>query len=124
MQKILVVDDEELDLKFIKAMLNKLGYEDVEMSKGPHSVIYKMKKSPLSLILLDWHMPGVLGIDVLREIRHVQPKMPVLMVTGESRKERVVEAIRAGASDYLTKPFRESDLRQKVEGLIGQPEKN
>ncbi len=71
------------------------------------------------MILLDWNMPKMSGIDALRAIRQSGNKTPVIMVTTEAEKLRVIEAIKTGANDYLIKPFSPDQLAAKVKNLVG-----
>ena len=74
----------------------------------------ELKKADLDLLLLDWDMPPPDGLAVLKIVRSQGHRMPIIMVTAEASKQRVLEAIQAGASDYLIKPFEPAALREKV----------
>ena len=73
-----------------------------------------LKRNHYDGAVVDWQMPGKSGLEIVREIRKAGIAMPLLMVTGESEKERVIEAIRAGITDYLIKPFDAETLRAKL----------
>jgi two-component system, chemotaxis family, chemotaxis protein CheY len=120
MQRILVVDDEPTQLTLIKTMLAKIGYCDVDTSSAPAGVPDRILRQSFSLLLLDWYMPGMDGVEILRRLRSSKPNFPIIMVTSEGRKEKVVEAISAGVTDYLVKPFHEMTLKQKVDRILGK----
>ena len=72
------------------------------------------------MVLLDWNMPGMSGIEVLRTIRTDSAihTLPVLMITAETKKEKIMEAVQAGVTDYLVKPFSAQILQEKLEKLL------
>src|SRR5215831_1637268 len=111
---ILVVDD-DLDIQeVIKDRLNSLGYEVSNASNGKECLDFLSRHNP-DLILLDIEMPGMKGIEVLREIRKREINVPVLMITAHGTIETAVQAMREGAYDFIPKPFEPSHL-----GLIVQ----
>ncbi len=73
------------------------------------------KPGEFDIVLTDWNMPGKNGLEVIQEIRKMDANVPIIMVTTEAEKSRVVEAIQAGVSDYLVKPFTAETLREKLE---------
>jgi two-component system chemotaxis response regulator CheY len=79
-----------------------------------------LKRNHFDGMVVDWQMPGHSGLEIVREIRKAGLEMPLLMVTGESEKERVVEAIRAGVTDYLIKPFEGQALEEKLKHFVAK----
>jgi DNA-binding NtrC family response regulator len=103
-QKILLVDDEPLNLDLLEQELTDLGY-GVEKAESGRAALEKLAVTPVDLVLLDYQMPGMNGIEVLEEIKKNQLDLPVIMITAYGTIERAVEAIKNGADDFVTKPF-------------------
>ena len=104
---ILIVDDSELDRRILSKALVKLkSYQVIEVCSGESCLEY-LATNPVELVILDIKMPGIGGSLVLEEIRKEKNplELPVIMATAEVRPDKVVEALRMGANDYLTKPF-------------------
>jgi len=118
--KVLVVDDSAVMRKMIINVLQQAGVTDVEQaSNGAEAVEAVANGGEFGLILLDWNMPVKSGIEALKEIRAGGCKTPVMMVTTESEKARVVEAIKNGANNYLVKPFTPAMISQKIKETCG-----
>ncbi|MCA9247704.1 MAG: response regulator, partial [Planctomycetales bacterium] len=88
--------------------------EAVEAADGQEAVDL-FEPGKFDMVLTDWNMPNKNGLEVIQEIRKVDAKVPIIMVTTEAEKSRVLEAIQAGVSDYLVKPFNADTLREKLE---------
>ena len=121
--KLLVVDDSSAIRKIIKAAADVFRMDTEEAQDGIEaleklSVCYK----EIDLILLDWNMPEMSGYDVLVEIKanDMYRYIPVMMVTTESQKSSIVAAVRAGADNYLTKPFTVDELQSKILECLGE----
>jgi two-component system chemotaxis response regulator CheY len=113
--KALVVDDSQIMRRIIVSVLKKAGVDDViEVTNGQEAVDLLAQPNDVGLVLLDWNMPVMTGIEALTRIRTTNKSLPVVMVTTESEKEKVVEAIKAGANDYLLKPFNPQDVQDKL----------
>jgi two-component system chemotaxis response regulator CheY len=117
--KVLVADDSGTMRKIIVRNLQAIGITDVTEAADGAEAVAKFKPGAFQLVLTDWNMPNKSGPDVVREIRAMDAGVPVVMVTTEAEKSRVLQAIQAGVSDYLIKPFTSETLRQKVERLCG-----
>src|SRR5512135_522407 len=105
--KILVVDDFSTMRRIVKNILKQLGYENIEEAEDGEQAFTKLKTGGFDFVVSDWNMPNKDGIGLLRSIRS-DPELkglPVLMVTAEAEKEKVIEAIKAGVSNYVVKPF-------------------
>lgn len=104
--KLLVVDDNDLNRDMLARRLTRRGYQ-VESAPDGETAKRMIAEGDFDLVLLDWMMPGLSGIDVLRALRqtHSQVELPVIMATAKSEAEDVVEALREGANDYVTKPL-------------------
>ncbi len=113
--KVLVVDDSGTMRKIVIRALNAAGFSDtVEAGDGAEALTV-FQSSQIGLVMTDWNMPNKSGIELTRDIRAAGSKVPIFMVTTEAEKGRVVEAIQAGITDYLTKPFTQDDLKAKLE---------
>lgn len=116
--KVLVADDSGVMRKIIIRSLNAVGVSDiVEASDGAEGW-EQLQANPVDLVLTDWNMPNVSGLEFLRKIRESGSDLPVIMVTTEAEKAKVIEAIQAGVTDYLCKPFESEELREKLEKYI------
>ena len=115
---VLVADDSGTMRKIIIRSLNAVGIKSaVEAADGDQAVAL-FKPGTFDLVLTDWNMPGKTGLEVAEAIRAQDPKVPVIMITTEAEKQRVVAAIQAGVTDYLVKPFTPDTLREKLEKHI------
>ncbi|HXG50367.1 MAG TPA: sigma-54 dependent transcriptional regulator [candidate division Zixibacteria bacterium] len=102
--RLLLVDDEPLNLDLLEQELSPHGYEIEKAANGP-AALRRIAESAPDLVLLDYQMPGMNGIDVVKEIRRQGKDLPVIMITAYGSIERAVEAMKAGADDFVTKPF-------------------
>lgn len=116
--KALVVDDSMTIRRIVIKALSMVGItETVEATDGTDA-LQAINEQQFDIVLLDWNMPKLSGIDTLRAIRKAGNKTPVIMVTTEAEKSRVIEAIKSGASDYLIKPFAPDQLAAKVKSAV------
>jgi two-component system, chemotaxis family, chemotaxis protein CheY len=114
---ILAVDDSKIIRKIISGAINLLGYDFLEAEDGQKALQVLLEhKADISLVLLDWNMPNLDGYQTLQAIKAdpTTKHIPVMMVTTESERTNVVKAVKAGASNYLTKPFSQDDLITKI----------
>ena len=120
--KLLIVDDSSAIRKIIKATAEMLQMETEEAQDGIEALEKLSENNHIDLVLLDWNMPEISGYDVLVEIKRCSKfsNIPVMMVTTESQKTNIVTAIRAGADNYLTKPFTSDELQAKIVECIGE----
>ncbi len=118
--RALVVDDSRVMRMVLKRQLTALGFDTVEAAHGLEALERLRGTTDVSVALVDWNMPVMSGLDLVREIRSdpALAWLPVLMVTSESELDAVSLALSAGANEYLMKPFTEDSLRDKLE-LIG-----
>ena len=123
--KLLVVDDSSIIRKIIKATADVLEMETEEAQDGIEALEkLAVYYNDIDLVLLDWNMPEMSGYDVLVEIKNSETykHIPVMMVTTEGQKSNIVAAVRAGADNYLTKPFTVEELESKILECIGENE--
>ncbi len=119
--KVLVVDDSAIMRKVIEQILEMLGHESVPATNGIDAFERLKDHEDVRLILLDWNMPEMNGIEFLRAIKE-RPglaQIPVIMLTTESERRKMIEAIEAGAKHYLTKPFQPETLATKILQCVG-----
>ena len=125
--KILSVDDSAIVRKIIRGAVEVLNYDLLEASDGLEGQeVLQNHYEDIGLILLDWNMPGMNGMELLIEIKK-EPKysdIPVMMVTTESEKENIVRAIKAGAVHYVVKPFTMEELIKKILECLGQGDRD
>jgi two-component system chemotaxis response regulator CheY len=120
-KKVLVADDSGTMRKIIIRSLNALEITDVVEAGDGAEAFELFKQHDFTLVLTDWNMPLQSGLDLLRNIRGTGSQVPVVLITTEAEKSRVLEAVQAGASDYLVKPFQADGLREKIEKHLGVP---
>jgi len=101
--------------KIILRSLNAVGVTDTAEAADGTEAVDMFKPGEFDMVLTDWNMPGKTGLEVIQEIRAVDAKIPIIMITTEAEKGRVMQAIQAGVSDYLVKPFTADTLREKLE---------
>jgi two-component system chemotaxis response regulator CheY len=115
--KVLLVDDSSTMRRIQKNQINNLGIKDVlEAENGRHAMDILKENMPVDYILLDWNMPVMNGLDFLVKLRSnpTYAGVKVIMCTSESEKGKVIEAIKAGAQDYIIKPFTPESLKGKL----------
>lgn len=114
-KRVLVADDSTTMRKIILRTLAAIGLVNaVEAGDGEEAAAL-FGQEPFDLVLTDWNMPNKTGLELAREIRKSDAHVPIIMVTTEAEKSRVLEAIQAGVSDYLVKPFTAETLREKLQ---------
>lgn len=116
--KALVVDDSLTIRRIVVKALGIVGITDTTEAADGIEALNAMKENAFDLVLLDWNMPRLSGIETLRSLRQAGCKTPVIMVTTEAEKSRVIEAIKTGANDYLIKPFAPDQLAAKVKTVL------
>jgi DNA-binding NtrC family response regulator len=114
---ILLIDDEAIALANLTHVFEKEGYQ-VTACKDGESGLAEMQKQEFDLVLTDLRMPGIDGMDVLRHIRETTPEVPVIMITGHASLDSAVDAMKAGAYHYISKPFRLDEAREVVRGAL------
>ncbi len=115
--KILLVDDSTTMRRIQKTQLNNLGIADVvEAGDGQEGLKVLGDNMPVDFVLLDWNMPKMDGITMLKEVRKdaKYSAVKIIMCTSESEKTRVIEALKAGANQYMVKPFTPDVLKEKL----------
>lgn len=118
--KIMVVDDMSTMRRIVRNVLKQLGFSNVEEAENGQDALGKLKTEPYGFVVSDWNMPVMTGIDMLRAIRadEALKHIPVLMVTAEAKKENIMEAVQAGVSNYIVKPFTAEALQDKMNKIF------
>ena len=121
MARVLVVEDERDIQDLLKIQLSREGHTVITASSGPEAQQFFSEE--FDLILLDWMLPGVSGIDLLKELRQQNSQSAVLMLTAKSSDGDIIEGLEAGADDYLTKPFDLNVLKARIKALLRRGER-
>jgi len=117
--KVLVVDDFPTMRRIVKNLLKQLGFENIDEAEDGAQALSKLKGGGFGLVVSDWNMPVMEGIDLLKHVREDEglKTMPFLMVTAEAEKDKVITAIKAGVDNYVVKPFTAEVLKEKLEKI-------
>jgi two-component system chemotaxis response regulator CheY len=121
---VLVVDDMSTMRRILKNVLKQIGFSNLVEAENGQDALNKLKVGDIGLIVSDWNMPVMQGIELLRTVRaDAELKhLPFLMVTAEAQKENIIEAVQAGVSNYVVKPFTAEALQGKLEKIFAQPQ--
>ena len=123
--KILLVDDFDTMLKIIRNILDDLDYHNIITARDGLEAWQILNKAKIDLIISDWNMPKMTGLELLEKVKE-SPKLahiPFLMVTAESEKGHIVEAIKAKVDQYIIKPFTAEMMKEKIDLAIKNQEK-
>jgi two-component system chemotaxis response regulator CheY len=119
MRRILIVDDLGAMRKVLRRLLESLGFSEVSEARDASEALSKLKLERFDLVISDWNMPSMSGLDLLTQMRN-DPKnreVPFIMLTAVADKKSVENAMSRGVSEYLTKPFSQRDLEKKLERI-------
>lgn len=115
---VLIVDDQKTMVRIIHSLLQQIGFTHVvEALSGPRA-LELMQEQNFGLILSDWNMEPMSGLELLRQVRGAGNNVPFIMITAESAVENVVAAKQAGVNNYIIKPFNADTLRTKIESVL------
>ena len=119
--KVLVVDDFSTMRKIIKNNLKGMGFNNIVEAENGHKALEELKKESIGLIISDWNMPVMTGIELLKAVRGDAglKSIPFVMVTAEGQKDNVMEAAKAGVSNYVVKPFTPDTFSEKLQKVLG-----
>lgn len=117
---ILVVDDFPTMRRIVRSLLRELGFTNVDEAEDGQQALSKLRSDSFELIVSDWNMPVLDGLEMLKQIRgdDALKHLPVLMVTAEAKKENIIAAAQAGANGYVVKPFTAVTLEEKLNKIF------
>ncbi len=116
--KIMLVDDSRTIRNIEKNVLSQLGYTDILEAEDGIEALNQIASGMPDLFLVDWNMPNMDGLTLVKKIREQDKNVPIIMVTTEAEKTRVVEAIKAGVNNYVVKPFTTETLGGKIKQTL------
>lgn len=118
--KILIVDDFSTMRRIIKNLLRDLGFTNTSEADDGLTALPMLQAGSFDFLVTDWNMPGMSGIDLLRQVRLDDrlKSLPVLMVTAEAKREQIIEAAQDGVNGYVVKPFTAQVLKEKIEKIF------
>lgn len=114
--RLLVVDDSSSIRRIMRALLNTLGFVNITEAEDGVNALGILREQPIDIILSDWNMPNMNGIELLRAVR-TDPALlqcPFLMITAEASQENILVATQAGANGYIIKPFSAATLKREL----------
>src|SRR5581483_388714 len=118
---VLIVDDYKTMLRIVGNLLKQLGFTNIDEATDGATALEKLRQKPYGLVISDWNMEPMTGLQLLKEVRSdIKLKnVPFIMVTAESKTENVVAAKQAGVNNYIVKPFNAATLKTKISSVIG-----
>jgi two-component system, chemotaxis family, chemotaxis protein CheY len=117
---VLIVDDFATMRRIIKGVLKQLGFSNLIEAEDGEAALKELRKEKVGLIVSDWNMPNMTGLELLKAVRadNSLKGIPFLMVTAEGQKENVIQAVQAGVSNYIVKPFTPETFNAKLEKIF------
>ncbi len=117
---VLVVDDYKTMVRIITNLLRQLGFSDIDEANDGSEALDKLRDRKYGLVISDWNMEPMTGYDLLQQVRQDENlgQLPFIMVTAEAKTENVIAAKKAGASNYIVKPFNAATLQSKIEAVF------
>ena len=117
---VLVVDDAATMRRILKGLLHELGFKNMREAENGSTAIEELRRKKADLVVSDWNMPVMNGLEMLKAIRADEglKSVPVLMVTAEAQKENILEAVKAGVNNYVVKPFNAKTLEEKLNKIF------
>jgi two-component system, chemotaxis family, chemotaxis protein CheY len=118
--KILIVDDFATMRRILKNIMRQIGFSKIAEAENGKNALKSLKSEPVDLVLCDWNMPEMAGIDLLNAVRADDQlkQTPFVMVTAEAQKENIIEAVKAGVSSYIVKPFTAETVEEKLKKVF------
>lgn len=118
--RVLIVDDFATMRKIEKNILSQLGIKNVDEADDGSTALPKLQANTYDVVLLDWNMPNMTGLELLKALRSGDSNkdVPVIMVTAEALKDNIVAAAQAGVNDYVVKPFTAGVLEEKLKKVL------
>ena len=118
---VLVVDDHATMRRILRQLLSQIGFTKIEEAADGTGALAMLRAAPFGLVISDWNMAPMSGIELLVEVRKDAnlKDLPFILATAESKPENVIAAKKAGANNYIVKPFNAETLRSKIQSVIG-----
>ncbi|MEQ8664746.1 MAG: response regulator [Rhodospirillales bacterium] len=119
--KVLIVDDYKTMLRILRNLLKQLNFNNIEEATDGSMALDLLRQDSFGLVISDWNMEPMTGIDLLRKVRADDSlkHLPFVMITAESKSENVIAAKQAGVSNYIVKPFNAETLKTKLVSVLG-----
>lgn len=121
--KILVIDNFSTMRKIVRDILKKVGYENIEEAVDGADAYSKLKEGGYDFVISSWNLPSVSGLELIRKMRSDAElaRTPILMLTSEDEKDKIIEAVKSGEMHYMKKPFTAEELKEKITAIMEQP---
>ncbi|GAB6144579.1 response regulator [Desulfocicer niacini] len=119
--EVLIVDDFATMRRILKNILTQIGFTNLYEAGDGKNALKVLKNQKIDLIMCDWNMPVMTGLDLLNAVRADEElkAIPFVMVTAEAQKENIIQAVQAGVNNYVVKPFTTETITQKLEKVFG-----
>jgi two-component system chemotaxis response regulator CheY len=118
--RVLIVDDFATMRRILKNILKQIGFKNISEADNGKAALRELKNEKFDLVLCDWNMPEMRGIELLNQVRSDDQLkgIPFVMVTAEAKKENILEAVKAGVSSYIVKPFTAETVSEKLKKIF------
>jgi two-component system, chemotaxis family, chemotaxis protein CheY len=120
---VLVVDDSQTTVRVVRSLLARIGFKDIDEAFNGMAALAKMTEKPYGIVIADWNMEPMSGYELLKQVRR-DPRLAAtryILMTAELNASHVIAAKKAGASNYILKPFTDEVLRSKIEEALHVP---
>lgn len=117
--KLLIVDDYQTMLRVIRNLLEQIGFKDIDEALDGTATLTKIEMKQSDMIISDWNMEPMTGINLLKTIRKKGSKPPFIMITAESKTDNIIAAKQAGVNNYIVKPFNATTLKSQIIAVLG-----
>ncbi|THB75289.1 MAG: response regulator [Gammaproteobacteria bacterium] len=121
-RKLIVIEDDASTKMILKGTLRKYGFLDIEECSDGAEALKKIQENDYDMILCDWQIPSLNGLALLKKLKGMDSTahIPFIMITGESEKESIISAMKAGVDGYIVKPFAPISIKQKLDQVFGE----
>ena len=120
--KVLIVDDFATMRRILKNILKQIGFSNIAEAEDGKTALVQLKNRKFDLVLCDWNMPEMTGLELLQKVRSDDElkDTPFVMVTTEAHKDNILDAVKAGVSNYVVKPFTAETIGEKLKKVFGE----
>jgi two-component system chemotaxis response regulator CheY len=118
--RVLIVDDFATMRRILKNILKQIGFKNISEAENGKAALKELRNEKFDLVLCDWNMPEMPGIELLNQVRSDDQlkAIPFVMVTAEAKRENILEAVKAGVSSYIVKPFTAETINEKLKKIF------